>query len=214
VTQCYAIRAMRELARLCALAGDDARAARWSDEADLLASTFRATFWLGDHFAEYVHPQRGVVDVRGLSDVDWAAIGLGVASDKQASILWPLLTHERAFWHGGMPTQLNADPFHRPTWEEMEELPFEHQNGHFYDIAAMGRVWYLESLACRRMKDARRLVESARLVCQMGERHGWQWHERYHAKEDDTVTPAGPAGYCEYAAVLVRIVLGNSATFS
>ena len=48
----------------------------------------------------------------------------------------------------------------------------------------------------------------------MGERHGWQWHERYHAQPGGTVKPAGPAGYCEYAAVLVRVTLGNPQAFA
>ncbi|MGB7157175.1 MAG: hypothetical protein WBD40_03850 [Tepidisphaeraceae bacterium] len=214
VTQCYAVRAMRVLARMCELAGDANRAARWLGEAEMLAATFREIFWLGDHFAEYVHPTHGVVDLHGLSDVDWAAIALGVATDEQAATLWPLLTREPAFWHGGMPTQLVSDPLAYQDWEKPEPLPFVHANGDFYDVAAMGRVWYLEALACRRMGDVERLRESVRLVCRMGERHGWQWHERYHAQPDGSVTPAGPTGYCEYAAVLVRIVLGNREVFA
>ena len=78
-----------------------------------------------------------------------------------------------------------------------------------YDVAAMGRVWFLEVIACKRMKDWERLRESVRLVCRMGEKHGWQWHERYHAQADGTVKSAGPPGYCEYAAILMRAVLGN-----
>ena len=74
-------------------------------------------------------------------------------------------------------------------------------------------MWYLDALASRRMRDWERLRESARLVCAMGQRHGWQWHERYHAQPDGTVKPAGPAGYCEYAAVLVRVVLGSPEAF-
>ena len=77
----------------------------------------------------------------------------------------------------------------------------------------MGRVWYRETLACRRMRAWQRLVESARLVSAIGERHGWQWHERYHAMPDGSARAAGPAGYCEYAAVLVRVVLGNPDLF-
>jgi len=214
VTQCYAVRALRELARMRELLGDAAGAARWRGEAEALAATFRHTFWRGNHFAEYVHPDRGVVDLRGLSDVDFAAIALGVATDEQAQVLWPLLTRELGFWHGGMPTQLIAAPGAYETWEHPEPLPFEHVNGPVYDAAAMGRVWYLDALACRRVGDVERLRESARLVCRMGERHGWQWHERYHAQPDGSVKPAGPAGYCEYAAVLVRVILGNPQVFA
>jgi hypothetical protein len=59
-----------------------------------------------------------------------------------------------------------------------------------------------------------RLRESVRLVCAMGEKHGWMWFERYHAQPDGAVKPAGPRGYCEYAAILTRIVLGNLPQFS
>jgi hypothetical protein len=209
VTQCYAVRAFRALARMFGLLGDEPRAARWSREAEALAQRTRDVLWLGDHFAEYVHPTHGVVDLHGLSDVDFAAIALDVATDEQAAILWPRLTRERAFWHGGMPTQLVSDPLAYEDWEKPEPLPFVHAGGDFYDVAAMGRVWFLDALACRRMGDVERLRESVRLVCRMGERHGWQWHERYHAQPDGSVKPAGPAGYCEYAAVLVRVVLGE-----
>ena len=214
VTQCYAVRAFRAVARLFALLGDEVRASRWTNEAEALAQRTRDIFWADDHFAEYVHPKRGVIDLHGLSDVDFAAIALGVATDEQAAILWPRLTREGAFWHGGMPTQLVADPLAYQDWEKPEPLPFVHPGGDFYDVAAMGRVWYLDALACARMRDWHRLRESARLVCRMGRRHGWQWHERYHAQRDGTIKPAGPAGYCEYAAVLVRVTLGNPRAFT
>ena len=214
VTQCYAVHAFRAMARLSTRVGEAGSASWWAAEADGLARRTRSVFWQGDHFAEYVHPSRGIVDLHGLSDVDFAAIALGVATDEQAAILWPRLTREPRFWHGGMPTQLVADPLAYQDWEKPEPLPFVHPGGDFYDVAAMGRVWYLDSLACERMRDWDRLRESARLVCRMGERHGWQWHERYHAQPDGTVKPAGPAGYCEYAAVLVRVTLGNPQAFA
>jgi hypothetical protein len=213
VTQCYAAFAFRALAEMCGRAGDESGAIRWRSAADRLAQTFRDTFWLGDHFAEYVHRTRGVVDLHGLSDVDFAAIALNVATDEQAAILWPRLTRETGFWHGGMPTQLVSEPFAYQEWEKPEDFGFVHPGGDFYDVAAMGRVWYLDTLACLRMGDADRLRASVRLVCEMGRRHQWQWHERYHAQRDGTVRPAGPAGYCEYAAVLVRVVLGNLQIF-
>ena len=48
---------------------------------------------------------------------------------------------------------------------------------------------------------------TARLVCAAGEKSGWHWYERYHATPDGKVKPAGPKGYCEYAAILVRVGL-------
>jgi hypothetical protein len=214
ITQCYAVAAFRRLAGMYERVGNAGGASAWSREAEALAATFLATFWRGDHFAEYVHPTQGVVDRHGLSDVNFAAIALDVATDEQAAIVWPKLSSETAFWHGGMPTQLVTRPHAYERWEHPEPLPFEHVNGPTYDAAAMGRVWYLDALASRRMGEWKRLVESARLVCAMGERHGWQWHERYPAQPDGSATPAGPAGYCEYAAVLVRVVLSNFRAFA
>lgn len=205
ITQCYAIAAFRELARLSGCTD-------WNLAAEDLATIFRRSFWCGDHFAEYVHPERGVVD--RLSDVNFAAIGLGVATDKEAKTVWERLRGERSFWIGGMPTQLVSQPAKYDEWEFPEPLPFVHANGPVYDVAAMGRVWWLDALASARMNDWPRVIDSVRQVCLTGERDGWQWRERYHAQADGTVRAAGPRGYCEYAAILVRIVLGNIERFA
>ena len=63
------------------------------------------------------------------------------------------------------------------------------------------------------MKAWDRLRDSVRLVCRAGEQSGWHWYERYHATPDGKVKPAGPKGYCEYAAILVRVVIGNLEAF-
>jgi hypothetical protein len=47
----------------------------------------------------------------------------------------------------------------------------------------------------------------------MGQKHGWYWHERYRAAENNTVKPDGGFKYCEYPAILVRAVLGNPEVF-
>jgi hypothetical protein len=200
VTQCYAIHALRLLG--------------WREEADRLATKFRETLWREDHFAEYVHPEHGVVDSHGLSDVNWAAVAFDIATDEQTKKLWPRMMAEKSLWHGGMPTQLVSKPNSYEKWEHPEPLPFHHVNGPVYDVAAMGRIWFLEATACIRMKEWDRLRASVRLVCQMGERHGWKWFERYHAQADGTVKPAGPGGYCEYPAILIRIVLSNLEAFA
>jgi hypothetical protein len=187
-------------------------AAQWSRHAETLQARFLEVFWRRDHFAEYVHPERGLVDSHGLSDVNWAAIGLGVATDRQAKTLWPILINNSAFWHGDLPTQLVTRPKTYEKWEYAEPLPFPYSSW-TQDVAAMGRVWYLEGLACRRMGDHRRLRDSVLNVCQLGQRNDWLWHERYHAAENNTVKPIGTAAYCEYAAILVRIVLGNPGIF-
>ena len=212
VTQCYGIYCFRRLAAMNRLLSRRAAASVWTRHADALSVRFLETFWRQDHFAEYVHPERGVIDSHGLSDVNWAAIGLGVATDRHIKVLWPILKSERAFWRGDLPTHLVTKPGSYEKWEYAEPLPFPY-NSWTQDVAAMGRVWYLEALACTRMRDHRRLRTSVIKVCEMGKKSGWLWHERYHAGKDDTVHPAGTSGYCEYPAILIRVVLGNPNVF-
>ncbi len=213
VTQCFCVQAFRLLSELNTRLGRGQAAALWTQQANTLADVFRGIFWRGDHFAEYVHPDHGVVDLHGLSDVNWAAVAFDVATEAQANTLWPLMLAAKELWHGDMPTQLVSRPFVYRDWEHHEPLSFEKHTGPLYDVAAMGRVWYLEALACLKMGAHDRVRESVRMVCRMGERHDGFWHERYHPLQVCDVYPAGPRGYCEYAAILVRIVLGNPALF-
>jgi hypothetical protein len=67
-------------------------------------------------------------------------------------------------------------------------------------------------LACQRMKARARLVDSVRKVCRAAK--GGYWRERYHLKPDGTVSPDGSQKYCEYAAVLARVVFSNREIFS
>ena len=140
VAQCYVIHALRELARLFHAAGDKTNEAVWSAHADELAKTFVAAFWRQDHFAEYIHAQRGLVDSHGLSDVNWAAVAFGIAVDRNLELLWPRLMREPGFWYGDMPTQLVTKPFTYEKWEYHEPLPFQPMNP-LNHVAAMGRVW-------------------------------------------------------------------------
>jgi hypothetical protein len=213
VTQCYVVHAFRDLARLFRSAGDPAKAEAWSGHADRLAEAFTSAFWRDDHFAEYIHAERGLVDSHGLSDVNWAAVAFGVAADRHLSALWPRLMKERAFWQGDMPTQTVTKPFSYETWEQGGPVPFSDMS-RLYDVAAMGRVWFLEATACLRMKEYGRLVDSVRKVCRAGLATGGFWYERYHPRADGTIIPRGPKGYCEYPAILTRIVLGNPGLFS
>jgi hypothetical protein len=210
VTQCYTIQAFRRLAQLLRSAHHRARASRWSTEADHLARSFRKTFWRTDHFAEYLHPRRGLVDSHGLSDVNWAAVAFGLVDGRDLRRLRTRLLSEPGFWVGGMPTQVVTKPFSYEPWESSPSSDCGVEP--FNDIAAMGRVWYLETLALRRLKARDRLVESVRNVCQAGLPEGF-WRERYHPKPDGTVSADGSRKYCEYAAVLVRVVLGNRDLF-
>jgi hypothetical protein len=210
VTQCYAVHAFRELARLSRAAGETAKEVDWSRRADKLAKAFVEAFWREDHFGEYVHPEHGLVDTHGLSDVNWAAVAFGLADDRKVERLWPRMLGEPAFWGGDMPTQIVTKPFAYEKWESQQsaDCPGNPLN----DVAAMGRVWYLEALACRRMKAHTRLVDSVRKVCRAAKAEGY-WRERYHLKPDGSVSPDGSLKYCEYAAILVRVVLGNRDIF-
>jgi hypothetical protein len=210
VTQCYVIHALRELARVCRAVGEKKKASAWTRQADQLTKSFIAAFWRKDHLAEYVHAERGVVDSHGLSDVNWAALAFGICTRPAERLLWPRLLKEPGFWLGEMPTQLVTKPFTCEKWELNEALPFAVPA--LKDVAAMGRVWQLEAAACRRMKARERLIESARRVCRAAKGEGYWW-ERYQPQPDGTVKPAGAAKYCEYAAVLVRVVLANPDIF-
>ena len=57
-----------------------------------------------------------------------------------------------------------------------------------------------------------RLVESVRKVCRAAKADGY-WRERYHPQANGTIVPAGAQKYCEYPAVLVRVVFGNGEIF-
>jgi hypothetical protein len=69
------------------------------------------------------------------------------------------------------------------------------------------------ALACQRMKARARFVDSVRRVCRAARGNDY-WRERYHLKPDGTVSPDGSQKYCEYAAVLARVVFGNRGIFS
>jgi hypothetical protein len=210
VAQCYAVHAFRKLAELCRAAGEPSKAEEWTGRADALAETFLREFWREDHFGEYVHPERGLIDSHGLSDVNWAAVAFGLATGRKLELVWARLMSEPAFWWGGMPTQNVTKPFSYEAWETQAqpECGIDPLN----DVAAMGRAWYLEVVACRRMNARDRLIESVRRVCRAAKADGF-WRERYHPKPDGSVSADGAKKYCEYPAVLVRAVYGNRDVF-
>ena len=198
VTQCYAIDALRRVAALNRVVGNDTAAQRYERCADRIQRHFVARFWVKDHFAEYYHPQRGLIDSHGLTDVDWAAIATGVATDEQQALLWAQLKDEERFHYGGMPTGISTRP------ETYEDWEFTHPVRH--DLAAMGRVWYLEAWARARMGDAQGLLNGLLKVSQVGRANGYFWYERYQPDDKDGVRAAGPNTYCEYPANLIRIM--------
>ena len=56
-------------------------------------------------------------------------------------------------------------------------------------------------------------MESARKVCRAGLKADGYWRERYFPRTNGTAAPGGAAKYCEYPAILVRVVFGNRELF-
>jgi len=193
VAQSHAIDAFSRVAEFNRLLGDEDKAHHYETLSNRIRHHFTTHFWMGDHFAEYDHPERGLIDRHGLSDSDWAALALGTATPEQQSILWPKLRDEKRFYYGGMPTGIAAEPGNYQAWE------FSYPD--HMDVAAMGRVWYLEAQARARMGDAAGLLDTLQRVAKAGKDYGYYWRERYG--------PQGGYGaqkYCEYPANLIRIV--------
>ncbi len=198
VTQCHTVDAFRRVSSVNRHAGNTKAAQWYQDLAERVAAQFRSKFWVGDHFAEYIHPERGVITNHGLTDVDWSALATDVASPEQQAILWPQLKDEMRFYYGGMPTGIATRP------ETYEDWEFYRSDRH--DLAAMGRVWYVECWARPRMGDADGILESIRRVCRVGRENDYYWRERYHPDGKGGYIGAGARKYCEYPANLIRIV--------
>ncbi len=198
VAQCHAVDAFRRVAALDDALGDSVSAQYYRAIADRISAHFTTRFWVGKQFAEYIHPERGVIAAHGLTDVDWASLATGVASPAQRNVLWPRLKDEKRFYYGGMPTGIATQSDTYEAWE------FAHPDRH--DLAAMGRVWHLECWARHRMGDADGLIASLRAVAEAGRRNGYSWRERYHPDGKGGCAPAGPERYCEYPANLIRVV--------
>lgn len=193
VTQGHAVDAFRRLADLNEIAGDAETAKRFRLLANCIESNFQTKFWVGDHFAEYIHPQHGAISNHGLTDTDWTAIAMHVATDLQQAKLWPQLQHEMKFRYAGVPTGIATMPETYEAWE------FSHNDR--MDLAAMGRVWYIECQARANMGDAEGLADAIRAVCKVGRENGYYWRERYNAEGG-----FGVEKYCEYPANLIRVV--------
>lgn len=198
VAQCYVADAFRRIAALNRVLDQAEPARRYDELAQRIQQNFVTQFWVKDHFAEYFHPQRGLIASHGLTDVDWAALATEIATPEQREILWPQLKSEGRFHYGGMPTGIATRPETYEPWE------FTHPDRH--DLAAMGRAWYLEAWARARMGDAQGLLDTIRAVSRAGRATGYYWRERYHPDGKGGMVAAGAEKYCEYPANLLRIV--------
>jgi len=198
VNQCYSAHAFTQTAKLFEVMGDTKEAGRCKEAAARLTAAFRTKFWAGDHCVEYIHPERGPISHHGLTDVDWAAVATGAAGAEQIAILWPQLKENKDFLYNGIPTGIATKP---ETYED-----WEMQNIDRHDLAAMGRVWYLECWARSRMGDREGILRSLSLVAEMGKTHNWSWWERYYSEKTGNVGAYHMEYYCEYPANLIRVV--------
>jgi len=199
IAQCYTCETLRRVSTLFAWIDRPDFAEHCRQTADGIASAFRRFFWTGERFAEYLHPERGAIAFHGYTDVDWAAIATVIADAEQTAILWPQLKNNYDFYYDNMPTGIAT----RPDAYE----PWEWEGTDRNDLAAMGRVWYLEAWARARMCDADGLVDSLRRVAEYGKKRDWYWLERYYSPiTGDVGIGYHIDTYLEYPANLIRIV--------
>lgn len=191
VTQCYTADALRLASQLT---GQSSYAA----VADRITACFQKRFWAGDHCVEYIHPERGAISHHGLTDVDWAAIAMGLATPEQVKVIWPQVRDNPDFIYNGIPTGISTRP---ETYEDWEMMYLDR-----HDLAAMGRVWYVEARARSVMGDQAGLLESLRRVARVGRENNWYWRERYYSERSGDLGSYRINTYCEYPANFIRIV--------
>ncbi len=197
VTQCYNANAHGIAAGLFDRIGDGATAARCRGLADRITAAFRREFWEGGQCFEYITPDGRKIATHGLTDADWIAVGSGTASPEQVAVVWPRLRDASDFVYDGIPTGVATRPEAYEDWELSSDR---------HDIAAMGRVWYLEAWARTAMGDGEGLVASLRKVAETGKINGWSWCERYYSERTGYLGLHKMQWYVEYPACLVRIV--------
>jgi len=198
VNQCYSCHALERAAHLFERVNEPAMVSRCRQAADRLREAFARWFWAGDHCVEYIHPERGPISHHGLTDVDWAAVAMGMLSQDRMAVVWSQLRDHPDFVYSGIPTGISSRP---ETYEDWEMQGIDR-----HDLAAMGRVWFLECWARFRMGDAAGLRRSLGRVIAMGRAHDWSWHERYYSERTGDLSRYTMEYYCEYPATLIRVV--------
>jgi len=130
--------------------------------------------------------------------VDWAAIATGLLRPQRVRELWPRIRNNPDFLYDGIPTGVVTDPLAVEDWEW--------QGIDRHDLAAMGRIWYIEAWARHAMGDHDGLLESIRRVARAGQRNEWYWDERYYSEKTGNMAAPRTVKYVEYPANLIRIV--------
>jgi len=197
VTQCYNADAYGLAAGLFGHLGDAERAGHYRGLAGRITAAFRTDFWAGDQCVEYIDPKGRPIFSHGLTDVDWIAVATHTASPEQIATVWPRLREARGFAYSGVPTGIATRPEAYADWELTSDR---------HDIAAMGRVWYLEAWARAEMGDGDGLVASLHQVAEAGRGNDWSWFERYYAESTGFLGLFKMNRYVEYPACLIRIV--------
>ncbi len=197
VNQCYSAATLREAAELFAILGRDALADACRDSGNAIAEAFRKHFWQGTQFAEYLNPEHGAIVAHGLTDSDWAAVALHIATPEQIEQLWPRLPGNPAFCYDGMPGGIAEHPDRYADWEV--------QGIDRHDVAAMGRVWMLQAMAAYRQGDGEELLRNLRQVAERGARDHYRYMERYFSEKTGFCGAYKIATYCEYPANFIRI---------
>ena len=183
ITQGYAYQNYLQTAELAEQLGRDDRAAHFRGEAQRIRKAFANRFWLGERCAEYVHPFNGAIDSHGLSDTDWIAQGVGLVDDDKDKVLWQQLARSEELYYGIMPTGPCAKPENYQWWETTSKYRMHLHNSDsrfFGELAAMGRVWFVESMARHRRLDGAGLVDTLQRVAKVGRHQDWSWSERYY----------------------------------
>jgi hypothetical protein len=152
VSQCHTADAFQRIAELNAIVGNHKEARNYKKLSNRIGNFFRTHFWTDNHFAEYIHPVRGVISNHGLTDVDWSSIAYKIANEAQKKILWPEMKTEDRFYYAGMPTGISTLSMTYEKWESTY--------ADVMDLAAMGRVWYIEAMARAAMHDGTGLLET------------------------------------------------------
>jgi hypothetical protein len=197
VAQCYNAHAYGLAAALFEHIGDAAEGMRCRRLADRITTAFRSQFWDGSQCFEYIDPKGNRIPGHGLTDVDWIAVATHTASPDQVKAVWPRLREAKGFIYSGLPTGIATKPETYADWEITSDR---------HDIAAMGRVWYLEAWARAEMGDGDGLAASLRQVAESGRGNDWSWFERYYSESTGFLGLFKMNRYVEYPACLIRIV--------
>lgn len=177
----YAWQNYMQTAGLAQRLGRDERATHWRAAADRIRAGFQKRFWLGEQCAECIHLFNGPV-THGMSDVDWIAQAMGLLEPDHDAILWVKLSRSERLYYGVVATGVCEHPQAYLPWQTISRYHMQRvgaMSGYYRDVAAMGRVWFIEAMARHRRGDGDGLADTIRRVATIGRAYGWNWWERY-----------------------------------